>query len=145
MKKENCVKNENFLVCVHTDSIPLRPNDFDWSLQLNNSVFLELLETGRWNWCLANNMDLRYHHLVGVVVRIEIDYIKPVYWDPLASLQVSTELEKIEKYSLYLQQTIEDICGVVIAKAKLRLALFDKERRTPVAINLEELQQLGTK
>jgi len=139
MKTENCLMNE------HIDSVCLRPNDFDWSSQLNNSVFLELLEIGRWNWCLANNLDMRYHNLIGVVVRIEIDYIKPVFWDPLASLQVRTKVDKIEKYSFYLQQTIEEQCGVVIAKAKLRLGLFDKELRTPVAINLEELQQLKTK
>jgi acyl-CoA thioesterase FadM len=125
----------------HITPVSLRPNDFDWSLQLNNSVYLELLEIGRWDWSLSNGLDFRHRSLVGVVVRLEIDYLKPVFWDPLTKLQVRTAGEKLERYSFYLRQKVEDTSGALMADAKLRLALFDKERRAPVAINLEEIRQ----
>lgn len=136
------MKTDAWSLCEDITFVSLRPNDFDWSLQLNNSVFLELLEIGRWNWSLANGIDLRNHHLVGVVIRLEIDYIKPVFWDPTASLKIHTKAEKIEHYSFYLQQSIKNQDEVLVANAKLRLGLFDKKRRLPVAINLQELQNL---
>ncbi|MBG1266120.1 acyl-CoA thioesterase [Nostoc sp. WHI] len=139
-----CVKADTLSLCEDTTLVSLRPNDFDWSLQLNNSVFLELLEIGRWSWSLANGIDLRNHHLVGVVIRLEIDYLKPVFWDPTASLKIHTKADKIEYYSFYLQQSITNQDEVLVANAKLRLGLFDKNRRVPVVINIEEIQKLDT-
>jgi YbgC/YbaW family acyl-CoA thioester hydrolase len=126
----------------HVTPVSVRPNDFDWSLLLNNSVYLTLLEVGRWDWSISQGLDFRHGRLVGVVVRLEIDYIKPLFWDPLARLQVRTRGEKIERYSFYLQQRVEDSSGELIADARLRLALFDKEQGKPVAIKLEEIRRL---
>jgi acyl-CoA thioesterase FadM len=133
--------NQNFYLSEKTTIVSLRPNDFDWSQQLNNSVFVELLEIGRWDWSLANGLDLRYSGLVGVVARLELNYLKPVFWNPIATLQVRTKMEKFEQYSIYIRQNLEETNGVLIAQANLRLALFDSEKRIPVAIHLENLIQ----
>ena len=138
------MKADSWFSQEHVTLVPLRPRDFDWSLQLSNSVFPELLEIGRWDWSLSNGLDFRHSHLVGVVVRLEIDYLNPVFWDPLIKLRVRTAGEKLERYSFYLRQKVEDLSGVLLADAKLRLALFDKQRRVPVAIKLEEMRQLLT-
>ena len=135
------VSNQKFYLSEKTTIVSLRPNDFDWSQQLNNSVFFELLEIGRWDWSLANGLDLRYSGLVGVVARLELNYLKPVFWNPIATLQVRTKMEKFEQYSIYIRQNLEETNGVLIAQANLRLALFDSEKRIPVAIHLENLIQ----
>ena len=124
---------------VHT--VALRPNDFDWSLQLNNSVYLELFEIGRWQWCLANGIDLKHHNLIGVVVRLEIDYIKPVLWNPVAELNIRTKLLKLELYSIYFQQQLEDLQGKIMTKALLRLALYDRQQNIPVRIDLKKIKR----
>jgi acyl-CoA thioester hydrolase len=123
----------------HTSLVRPRPNDFDWALQLNNSVFVELFETGRWDWAMANGLELRRGSLVGAVARLEIDYQKPVFWDPMISLQVTTSLDKLERFSLYLQQRVL-LDGELMAAGRLRLVLFDKHRRVMVPIHLEQLR-----
>ena len=123
----------------HRSTLRPRPNDFDWALQLNNSVFVELFEAGRWDWAMANGLDLRHGALVGAVARLEIDYRKPVFWDPTVELQVTTSLEKLERWSLSLRQRVEH-AGVEVAVGLLRLVLFDKDRRAMVPINLPSLR-----
>lgn len=121
--------------------VPVRPNDFDWSRQLNNAVYPQLLEIGRWTWTLENDIDLRQSSLVGVVSRIELDYLKPVMWDPMAALTVRTSVRDIERFSIYLNQTIEDMDRKVCAKALVRLAMYDTDKKTLVAIDFARLRR----
>ena len=86
-------------------------------------------------------IDLKDRRLVAVVVRLEIDYIRPVFWNPVAELNVRTKLLKIESYSVYLEQLIEDAFDGIMAKAVVRLSLFDRHQEIPVVIDLEELKR----
>lgn len=119
---------------------PLRPNDFDWSRQLNNSVYLQMLEIGRWSWALGNGIDLRDSKLIGVVSRIEIDYLLPVFWNPIATLRVRTQVKNLERYSIFLNQSIEDENDNLIAEAIVRLAIYDTVDRRVIPIDQEELR-----
>ena len=115
----------------------LRPNDFDLSWQLNNSVFVELFEFGRWEWAKLNGINLTESELLGVVVRLELDYIKPIFWGFSKQLSVRTSVHKIENYSFHLQQEILDDLDCVYALGSLRLALFDKNERKAVPLTKE--------
>lgn len=117
----------------------LRPNDFDWSNHLNNSVYAELFEIGRWQWSLHNGIDYRQSSVVAVVVRLEIDYIKQIEWDPILKVNVRTSIERIENYSFFLNQNIESKEGSVMAKGKLRLALFDRDSKKPIKVDIRSI------
>lgn len=123
----------------HTSHVRPRPNDYDWALQLNNSVYVELFETGRWDWSMANGLDLRHGHLVGAVARLEIDYKRPVFWDPATVLQVTTSLDRLERFSMFLRQRVTH-AEHTVAEGLVRIVLFDKQRRVMVPINLEPLR-----
>ena len=115
--------------------VSLKSNDFDWSHYLNNSVYPELFETGRWSWGKTNNLDLTHSRYVAVVVRMEIDYLVPVEWNPLEEVNVLTDLDKINEYSFYLNQSVLGLNGTLHAKGYLRLALYDLDQKRPVSIS----------
>lgn len=123
----------------HVSALRPRPNDYDWALQLNNSVFVELFEAGRWDWTMANGIDLRHGRLVGAVARLEIDYKKPVFWDPSTVLHVTTSLVRLERFSLFLRQRVAR-AGDEVADGLLRLVVFDKQRRVMVPIDIDQLR-----
>lgn len=123
----------------HVSALRPRPNDYDWALQLNNSVFVELFEAGRWDWSMANGIDMRHGRLVGAVARLEIDYKKPVFWDPSIVLHVTTSLVRLERFSLFLRQRVS-LAGDEVADGLLRLVVFDKQRRVMVPINIDQLR-----
>ncbi|MCU0686124.1 MAG: acyl-CoA thioesterase [Polyangiaceae bacterium] len=123
----------------HVSVVRPRPNDYDWALQLNNSVFVELFEAGRWDWSLANGIDLRSGPLVGAVARLEVDYKKPVFWDPSIALHVTTSLVRLERFSLYLRQRVA-LAGDEVADGLLRLVVFDKDKRAMVPVELGRLR-----
>ncbi|MBU2839381.1 acyl-CoA thioesterase [Acidithiobacillus thiooxidans] len=121
--------------------VPLRPNDFDWSHQLNNAVYPQLLESGRWAWALENCIDLRMDGLLGVVSRLELDYLKPVFWDPISTVKVHTGVRNVQRFSIYLNQMVEDPESQTCARACVQLALYDSVKKVPVAIDLEKFRR----
>lgn len=114
---------------VHTCEVPLRPNDFDWAGHLNNSVYAELLETGRWEWGLACGVDLRHSPLVAVVLQLRLDYLRAVDWDPVGRLVVRTSLAGRSAYSFTLAQDIERTDGTAVARGTVRLGLVDRHTK----------------
>lgn len=123
----------------HRAEVALRPNDFDWAGHLNNSVFPQLLETGRWQWGLANKVDLRDSTLVAVVLQLQLDYLKAVDWDPVGRLFVRTSLAAQTAYSFTLAQDVELADGTVAARGRVRLGLVDRETK---AIHRADLRAL---
>ncbi|MFD4372335.1 acyl-CoA thioesterase [Streptomyces sp. NPDC058486] len=113
----------------HRAEVGLRPNDFDWAGHLNNSVYPQLMETGRWEWGLANKVDLRDSTLVAVVLQLQLDYLKAVDWDPVGRLFVRTSLAGQTAYSFTLAQDIELADGTVAARGRVRLGLVDRETK----------------
>ncbi|WP_326661047.1 acyl-CoA thioesterase [Streptomyces sp. NBC_00385] len=123
----------------HTCEVALRPNDFDWAGHLNNSVHVQLLESGRWQWGLALGADLRDSSLVAVVLQLQLDYLKTVDWDPVGRLVVRTSLAGRSSYSFTLSQDIERTDGTVVARGKVRLGLVDRDTKQ---IHRADLQAL---
>ncbi|MGC5346460.1 acyl-CoA thioesterase [Streptomyces sp. AM 4-1-1] len=117
------------LDAVHTCEVALRPNDFDWAGHLNNSVHLQILESGRWEWGLALGGDLRDSSLVAVVLQLQLDYVKAVDWDPVGRVVVRTSLASRSPYSFTLDQDIEHTDGTVVARGRVRLGLVDRETK----------------
>ncbi|MFC9428936.1 MULTISPECIES: 4'-phosphopantetheinyl transferase superfamily protein [unclassified Streptomyces] len=113
-------------VTEHRAEIELRPNDFDWAGHLNNSVHPQLLETGRWQWALANDVDLRDSELVAVVLQLSLDYVKSVEWNPVGKVAVRTSLAERSAYSFTLAQDIEELDGTVVARGRVRLGLVER-------------------
>ncbi|PAZ17401.1 hypothetical protein CLM62_02465 [Streptomyces sp. SA15] len=113
----------------HTCEVALRPNDFDWAGHLNNSVYVQLLETGRWEWGLAHGVDLRDSSLVAVVLQLRLDYLQAVDWNPVGRLLVRTSLAERSAYSFTLAQDIEHPDGTAAARGKVRLALVDRHTK----------------
>lgn len=115
--------SNNIISC--TSRISLRPNDFDWSKFLNNSVYPQLFEFARWDWARINKVNLEQSNIAAVVVRMEIDFISPVIWNPIAEVLVDTELDSLNAYSFSIIQTVRSVEGDMKAKARIKLALFD--------------------
>lgn len=111
----------------HRCEVALRPNDFDWAGHLNNSVYPQLLETGRWEWGLANGVDVRNSHLVAVVVQLHLDYLLPVLWDPVGRVSVRTAPVEQSPYSFTLAQDVERPDGTTVARARVKLSLVDRD------------------
>ncbi|MGW1492014.1 acyl-CoA thioesterase [Streptomyces sp. NPDC002402] len=123
----------------HTCEVALRPNDFDWAGHLNNSVYVQLLESGRWEWGIACGGDLRDGSLVAVVLQLRLDYLKAVDWDPLGRLVVRTSLAGRSAYSFSLAQDIERTDGTVVARGRVRLGLVDRETKRVHRADLDAL------
>ncbi|HMG65670.1 MAG TPA: acyl-CoA thioesterase [Streptosporangiaceae bacterium] len=119
--------------------VDLRPNDFDWAGMLNNAVYPQLLEIGRWQWALANGVDLRDSRLVAVVVRLRLDYLRPVEWNPVARLAVRTAAGDRSPYSFTVDQSVEDAGGEVMARGEVKLALVDRLTKQVRRADLDSL------
>ncbi|MET9530892.1 acyl-CoA thioesterase [Streptomyces sp. NPDC006649] len=119
--------------------VPLRPNDFDWAGHLNNSVYPQLLETGRWEWGLAHGADLRHSPLVAVVLRLQLDYLRTVEWDPVGRLVVRTSLADRSPYSFTLAQDVVEPGGTPVARGLVRLGLVDRHTKRVHRADLESL------
>lgn len=111
----------------HRCEVALRPNDFDWAGHLNNSVYPQLLETGRWEWGLANGVDVRNSQLIAVVVQLHLDYLIPVLWDPVGRVAVRSRVAEQSPYSFTLAQDVERTDGTVVARGLVKLSLVDRE------------------
>lgn len=123
----------------HSCTVPLRPNDFDWTGQLNNSILLEVCETSRWQWASANKLDLKTERFAAVVASAELRYLRPVSWDPLAQVRVRTDVQDLSFYAITLAQEMGSEDGQQLATAVFKLALYDLVTRLPVRIRLESL------
>ncbi|MFT2019764.1 thioesterase family protein [Streptomyces sp. 796.1] len=126
----------------HTCEVTLRANDFDWAGHLNNSVYVQLLESGRWEWGLACGVDLRDSTLVAVVLQLHLDYLRPVEWNPVGRLRVRTSLAERSAYSFTLAQDVERLDGTVVASGRVRLGLVDRDTQRIHRADLEAM--LGT-
>ncbi|MDG9722595.1 acyl-CoA thioesterase [Streptomyces sp. DH41] len=126
----------------HTCEVALRPNDFDWAGHLNNSVYAQLLETGRWEWGLAHGVDLRHSPLVAVVLRLQLDYLRAVDWDPVGRLAVRTSLAERSAYSFTLAQDVTEPDGTAVARGLVRLGLVDRHTKRVHRADLDAM--LGT-
>jgi len=126
----------------HTCQVALRSNDFDWAGHINNSVYPELLETGRWEWGRANGAHLRAGPLVAVVLQLSLDYIKAVDWDPLGRVAVRTSLAGLSPYSFTLDQDIEFPDGTLAARARVKLGLIHRETKAVHRVDLRALLNL---
>ena len=93
-------------VLEHTCEVALRPNDFDWAGHLNIIVYVQLLETGRWEWGLAHGVDAREDSVVAMVLQLQLDYVQSVDWDPVGRLVVRTSLADRSAYSFTLAQDV---------------------------------------
>jgi len=113
----------------HACEVALRPNDFDWAGHLNNSVHVQILEAGRWEWGLALGVDLRDSPLVAVVLQLRLDYLKAVDWDPVGRVVVRTAFLEQSTYSFTLTQDIEQPDGTVVARGRVRLGLIDRDTK----------------
>ncbi|MFF8595293.1 acyl-CoA thioesterase [Streptomyces sp. NPDC015220] len=127
---------------VHVSEVALRPNDFDWAGHLNNSVYVQLLETGRWEWGLACGVDLRDSRLVAVVLQLRLDYLRAVDWDPVGRLAVRTSLAERSPFSFTLAQDVERTDGTVVATGRVRLGLVDRDTKRVHPADLEAMLEV---
>jgi acyl-CoA thioesterase FadM len=108
-----------------TISVQLRPNDFDRYGHLNSSTYCELIELGRWHWAKANSFDPDGSGVAAVVASLHVDFLKPVTWAPLISLEVATTVSERGAFRLVVLQEVKNPDGVPVAKARVELAMVD--------------------
>jgi acyl-CoA thioester hydrolase len=123
--------------------VDLRPNDFDRTGHLDESVHPQLIELGRWRWAHANGIDLRGDELLPVVVSLHLDYLRPIAWDPLGCVVVRTDLVKTTAYSFTLAQSVESPDGTVFTRGWVRLTLVDRATREIHRIDLDQWRSDG--
>ncbi|RSN55664.1 hypothetical protein DMH12_15095 [Streptomyces sp. WAC 04229] len=126
-------------VLEHVCEVALRPNDFDRAGHLNNSVYVQLLETGRWEWGLAHGADAREGTLVAVVLQLRLDFLRAVDWDPVGRLAVRTSLAGRSPYSFSLAQDVELPDGTVAARGRVRLGLVDRHTKRAHRVDLQAM------
>jgi acyl-CoA thioesterase FadM len=137
----NAVNGQGYVA--DTCLVALRPNDFDWTGQLNNSIHPQLIEMGRWRWGHANGVDLRDSELVAVVVSLHLDYLRPILWDPVGCVLVRTDLVETTAYSFTLAQDIEHLDGAVLTRGQVRLAMVSRKTKEIHRVDLESWQSKG--
>ena len=91
-----------------------------------------------------NGMDFKKLDLAIMVIHIEIDYIKPIFWNLVAKVNVRTKLVEQELYSFYLQQQIE-LAEDLTTTGLVRISLYDRAKNRPVLIDLAKPQHCVAK
>lgn len=119
--------------------ITLRPNDFDSDKILNNSVYLQLAEMGRWDFLTINKLNINNDEITTVVSDLTIQYLCPIVWEPNKIITVKTNLTSIKEYSVLFSQGIYCEKNKLKSKICVRIAVFDKKKlcliRIPRSIN----------
>lgn len=109
-------------------NVQLRASDFDWSQYVNNSKYLQLLEQGRWHWAENNNLNLIDSKIIGVVSKMNINYLVPIAWNPVKTIFIETKIKVCKKFSIILNQKIIDETKVY-ADAEVTLTVFNLENK----------------
>jgi YbgC/YbaW family acyl-CoA thioester hydrolase len=103
----------------------IRANDIDSAGHINNSVYFEAFEAGRWDWANKYLPDIG-HSITAVVSSITVDYLKPIVSRPNEYVDIRTNIHLCQHFSIYfIQKMIIDEKN--IATAKVRVVPFDIE------------------
>lgn len=114
----------DFQLTDDSTAVPLRAFDFDWSGAVNNSVYLQLFEQGRWNWARRNGITDALRIFTAVVADAKLAFHAPIRWDPTGEVNVQTQLQAVTAFSFTVRQTVR-YCDTVAARGILRLAVID--------------------
>lgn len=118
----------------HSLPVQLRFNDIDALGHVNNNVYLQLFDLGKYDYfkqVMGDGFDLT--SLAMVVVNINCDFMAPSYLDE--PLQVSTATEAIGDKSLRLRQIITNsTTGQIKCRATTVMVSFDPATGTSAPI-----------
>ncbi|OQX06059.1 MAG: hypothetical protein BWK73_31830 [Thiothrix lacustris] len=101
----------------------IRANDIDSAGHINNSVYFEAFEAGRWDWASKYLPNIG-HSITAVVSSITVDYLKPIIPRPNEYVDIITNIHLCEYFSIYFNQQMT-IDEKNIATAKVRVVPFD--------------------
>lgn len=111
-------------------AVPVRPTDLDSNGHVNNAVYVEYLQCGRWAWLDRVGLPratLRAAGITVVVARLEVDFEREIGEGDVATVAVA--VERVGDKSLTLTQAIVRSDGVRAARAKVVLVAFDPATR----------------
>ncbi|MCB9663638.1 MAG: acyl-CoA thioesterase [Alphaproteobacteria bacterium] len=123
--------------------IVVRSTEVDFLGHVNNAVYQQWMEWGRFEWVRACGLDLaglRDRGLSLVVVHVSIDYRREARLDQ--QLVIETALSKVGTRSLAYQQRVLHADGTVASTGEVALACFDIEARRSAALPPEVREAL---
>ena len=95
----------------HKTQVQVRNYEVDWQGIVHNAVYLLYFELGRVDYLKKMGARLDLNSVRGeskvVLVRNEIDYLKPVRFDDL--LNVDTRISRIKKTSFWMEGVLESV------------------------------------
>lgn len=114
-------------------SIKVRGYHLDFYGHVNNARYLEFLEEARWSY-FEDEVDLtalRERGLVFVVVRIAIDFRRPVVLGD--ALEIETQLDRLSgKSGMFVQKIRRG--SELVAEAEVTFALIEEKQERAVPI-----------
>ena len=118
----------------HRLPVQLRFNDIDMFGHLNNTVYVQLLAPGKYEYFRQfMNGPFGSTPTAPVIANINVDYLEPAHMDD--KLTVATAVTGIADTSLTLQQVIEDDKGNVKCRAKTIMVNIDLRKGVPVTVD----------
>lgn len=115
---------------ISTLPIVVRSTEVDMLGHVNNSVYQQWFEWGRFEWVRNADFDgdaLKDQGIALVVVHVAIDYRREARRDD--ALTIETALAKVGRSSVTFRQRVVHADGGVAAEGKVVLACFDLRAR----------------
>lgn len=118
----------------HRLPVQLRFNDIDMFGHLNNTVYVQLLDQGKYEYFRQfMNGPFGSTPTAPVIANINVDYLEPAHMDD--KLTVATAVTAIADTSMTLQQVIEDDKSNVKCRAKTVMVNIDLRKGVPVTVD----------
>lgn len=118
----------------HKLDVQLRFNDIDMFGHLNNTVYLQFFDQGKYAY-FRQFMEGTFgsEPTAPVVANINVDFIAPAHIDD--RLTVSTAITAIADSSMVMEQHITDASGALKCAARTVMVNIDMRRGVPVTVD----------
>lgn len=116
--------------------IVVRSTEVDMLGHVNNSVYQQWFEWGRFEWVRWSRVDfaaLSPPHMSLVVVHVSLDYRREARMDD--RMVIETSLSRLGTKSLTYRQRVLHADGAVAAEGEVVLAVFDTRTRSSAPID----------
>lgn len=129
---------------MQTIPVQIRFNDVDMFGHVNNAVYLQYLDMGKYAYfrSMMDGGDFGSEPTAPVVANINIDFMSPAHIDD--SLSVHTCVSDVGDSSITLQQSIVDAAGEEKCRARVIMVNVDTRTGRPVTVSDLWRKRFGT-
>ncbi len=127
-------------------SYPMKVRDYECDMQgiVNNAVYQHYLETARHEFLLSRGLsfaELTARGIVVVVVRAELDYLRPLRSGD--SFEVTVQARRQSRLRIEFEQHILSAAGQAFLRARISAAALDADGRPLRSSGLDTLLRVA--